>query len=353
MRNAFLAGIFLFCFSRSVQAQDTTCSGAPALDLAVGDVVVVNPGEAQNIRQQATVEAEKLVAVPPGEYLTVWGGSVCGDSYRWWQVEYDRQVGWTAEGAADGSQYWLSKIETQIYEQGNVRFEISTTLASGLSYVDERASGGDGFDVPPNRKFSLEGYPVVSTWGREDWYAVGIDTSGGIMLAPRTQRVNRDLYLETLGTELNANRPDEGSLGKHIAPTGRYDYPHLAYLRLNGVTAKRLLAYKNPTQFNPEGYQPIQPRLIYYFEGLTEDGKYYIRAFFPIEVEVELPPFPEIPRLSSEEDRRLFTEYAIAVNRTFDQLPPTAFTPRLALLDAMLRSIRVTGEIELQIGDGS
>ncbi|MEZ4672360.1 MAG: SH3 domain-containing protein [Anaerolineae bacterium] len=347
MRYLSLIAILVFSLSRFVQAQDTVCPNTPALDLAVGDVVVVNDGEAQNVRQQATTDATKLAVVPPGEYLTVWGGPSCADGYRWWQVEYDRQVGWTAEGTTDGGQYWLSKIETQILEKGNVLFEVSRQLASEITYVDEQSSGGDGFDVPPNRKFSLEGYPLASEWGAYAWYWLGIDPKGGVMVAPRTETIDSWLGLGNLGVELNDNQPEVG-LAKYVAPQGRYDDPHMAYLHLKNGMAQRSLLYQDPTGFSPDNYQPIQPRLIYYVSGLTADGQHYIRALFPIEVQVDLPPFPEIPHFSMEDDQRVFTEYAIAVNKTFDQLPPTAFTPRLALLDAMMRSIEVIGEIELE-----
>jgi hypothetical protein len=237
-----------------------------------------------------------------------------------------------------------------------VRFEVSPKIATAIRFEDHEDSGGDGFDVPAHRSFTLEGYPVVSDWEPYAWYWLGIAPSGGIMLSPRTETIDRWLDLRGLQTTLTSNQPGIDSLARFIAPLGHYDKPHSAYLRLKSGTAQRLLAYRDPTGFDPYNYQPIEARLIYYVTGLTADGQYYIRALFPIEVTVDLPPFPEIPHLEfshppSEADQQVFTEYVEAVKATFDHLPPTAFTPRLALLDAMLRSIEVTGQIELKYPD--
>ena len=82
------------------------CFGAPAPRLQVGGSAQVVIGQgANNLRSEPGTGATLLGTIPEGTVISVLDGPVCADGYGWWQVEYNGQTGWTAEG--EGLDYWL------------------------------------------------------------------------------------------------------------------------------------------------------------------------------------------------------------------------------------------------------
>jgi hypothetical protein len=79
--------------------------------------------------------------------------------------------------------------------------------------------------------------------------------------------------------------------------------------------------------------------LIYTFQGLTSDGKYYIAAILP----VTHPDLPAAQQLFSEnaDEMKNYPPYVTQTATWLDQQPSGSFTPDLARLDAMLASLKV------------
>jgi serine/threonine protein kinase len=86
------------------------CPGSPSpARVANGMQGVVEPGGVPNrVRAEPNVEAEVLTQMPPGATFVIVGGPECGpdDLLRWWQVNYNGVVGWTAEG--EGDEYYIA-----------------------------------------------------------------------------------------------------------------------------------------------------------------------------------------------------------------------------------------------------
>ena len=87
--------------------------------------------------------------------------------------------------------------------------------------------------------------------------------------------------------------------------------------------------------------------LFYHFQGLTNDGRYYLIAILPITApilaETDRPdatvPAGGVPLpAGSVPDEAYYTAIAEKLNA----LPPDSFTPSLAVLDSMIRSIVIT-----------
>lgn len=91
-----------------VAAQGSSCPGAPAPRLVVGQQGRVTPGLPNNLRSGAGIWYRRIGQIPGGGTFTVLGGPVCGGIYNWWQVNYRGTVGWTAEGA--WGTYWLEPL---------------------------------------------------------------------------------------------------------------------------------------------------------------------------------------------------------------------------------------------------
>jgi hypothetical protein len=80
------------------------CPGAPPSRLVVGGLGHVTPGDPNDLR--ATPGGASIGKIPGGAAFTVLQGPVCSpNGIAWWQVNYNGQIGWTAEG--QGSTYFL------------------------------------------------------------------------------------------------------------------------------------------------------------------------------------------------------------------------------------------------------
>ena len=84
---------------------DTSCPGLLATDLQVGDRAAVVHGDAKVYAVPETA-ATVIFRLPPGAGLTLVGGPVCKDDFRWWRVQLsDGSRGWMADG--DAATRWL------------------------------------------------------------------------------------------------------------------------------------------------------------------------------------------------------------------------------------------------------
>ena len=107
-------------------------------------------------------------------------------------------------------------------------------------------------------------------------------------------------------------------------------HAQVKFLDFNGGRGVRYLA-----QFN-QGIVPINNQALFYtFQGITSDGKHYIAVQLP----VSLPALPSDTNFS--EDVSDIPAYMAQTAEMLDQQPANSFTPDLALLDAMMQSIRI------------
>lgn len=112
---------------------------------------------------------------------------------------------------------------------------------------------------------------------------------------------------------------------------------HVAYLTFIGGQGVRYL-----TQLSQGPIPANNQDLFYTFQGLTDDGAFYIAAYFP----VMLPALPETPQLSEDEYATLMADWQGYVAQTVDLLnrqPTATFTPDLATLDAVINSLSLAG----------
>jgi hypothetical protein len=89
------------------------CPPALPSRLQIGIKARVTPGDPNALNTQpapATKDpaSKRLAPIPGGGIFRVIGGPVCAWGYRWWQVDYNGTIGWTAEG--ENTTYWLEPI---------------------------------------------------------------------------------------------------------------------------------------------------------------------------------------------------------------------------------------------------
>jgi hypothetical protein len=94
------------------------------------------------------------------------------------------------------------------------------------------------------------------------------------------------------------------------------------------------------TQYD-QGPLPVNNHeLLYTYQGLTSDGKYYLAAVLP----VNLPGLPTNESMTGDLPANFiedFPGYLAETVAMLDQQPPSAYTPDLSLLDAMMQSIEI------------
>jgi hypothetical protein len=98
-------------------------------------------------------------------------------------------------------------------------------------------------------------------------------------------------------------------------------------------------------RYSQEATPVINPELFYTFQGLNEDGDFYIAAFFPIYTSA----VPDEIEVSDWDAFNLtYRDYLSQTIQALDDQPDSSYMPDLALLDELVRSIRLDG-----IGPGS
>ncbi len=82
----------------------------------------------------------------------------------------------------------------------------------------------------------------------------------------------------------------------------------------------------------------LSQELFYTFQGFTEDGAYYVAAFFPLTT-AALPDKIEVE--DWEAFHANYNTYLSETTAVLDQLPPAEFMPDLTLLDAVVTSLQI------------
>jgi hypothetical protein len=93
-----------------------------------------------------------------------------------------------------------------------------------------------------------------------------------------------------------------------------------------------------------QGLNPVLDYQVFYtFQGLTDDGQYYVSVVLPVVTGIFPVVPPDCPRCG-ESDYDMFGELRATLETQLDQLnslEETKFSPTLSLLDELVRSIRI------------
>ena len=85
----------------------------------------------------------------------------------------------------------------------------------------------------------------------------------------------------------------------------------------------------------------LSQELFYTFQGFTDDGAYYVAAFFPVTTAALPDTIAEVDCYVINDTEASYASYLFETTAFLNQLPPAEFMPDLTLLDAVVTSLRV------------
>jgi hypothetical protein len=153
--------------------------------------------------------------------------------------------------------------------------------------------------------------------------------------------------------DLLAEKPSSFMSGIPILPAipaGQLVDAQVAYLEFGGGSGIRVL-----TQFAQNSWPINNADLVYVFQGLTEDDRFYISAFLPISAsfladKVDVPAaVPTIdgvsyPEFKSPDFAAEYGAYQRAILNKLNSTPLEEFQPSLLALDSLIQSLQLEQE---------
>lgn len=322
----------------SIQAQGNACPAELETKLEVGVEVQTAPGAPLNMRRLPSRSADLLGQADPADVLTIEDGPACAEGFAWWQVDRSSFVGWVAEGRINPDGTY---IQYYLFPEG------LTAPADDLSVVFEtdtfsgRTSTTDWGAVARRDNTLFPGFQLVEV---EDYLsstpaAMAQFNSAGLFAGLRVEPVDfYTNYVPSFWEQLEGLRAllDEQPEAPDAIPapivtfddeTPQRFVTGVAYIPfVNGVGVRFLTAYtERETQL---------PYISYDFQGITDDGRYYVDGTFPIYADdLNL----RMPSGTSYED------YIAGVVEQLNAIAPEDFMPTLTALDESMATIEVTG----------
>jgi hypothetical protein len=120
-------------------------------------------------------------------------------------------------------------------------------------------------------------------------------------------------------------------------------HSQLAYLEFaNGSGVRYVTAYSQ------DASPTTNQHLLYTFQGLTDDGGYYVAAFFPVTTAV----LPDTVQVDDWEAFNInYATYVAETKAMLNDLSPLDYTPDFTLLDAVVTSLQVEPDVDLSAAE--
>lgn len=215
------------------------------------------------------------------------------------------------------------------FEQGGLATAVLPTL------VPEQITGNDGpfWDTyPAYYQFDFEGYPLEETFHTPRLTIYPAPAYAGLNLAAREK-------IEALTTLLAD--PATGLAQDTLPFIPLFNAAQVFHSQAEIVEFGNGRGVRYLTAYAQSIFPLSNQELFYTFQGLTDDGAYYISAIFPISSAI-LPNTP--PNLTTEEWEELgenYMEYLEETTAVLDALTADEFLPTLSSLDQLIQSLEV------------
>lgn len=182
--------------------------------------------------------------------------------------------------------------------------------------------------LPEYTRVTLQGYPISSHLMQPQIFIYPAEELGTVNEGAGTM-------VSSLQTLLQSPQDMPTMPFLPLFNAAQVMHTHLQYLDFNSGQGLRYL-----TEYD-QGLLPINNyELIYTYQGLTSDGKYYVAAVLP----VNHPSLPADGTITGNEPAEFTSDFPTYLANVANSLNPQAantFTPDLTQLDAMMSSLEV------------
>jgi hypothetical protein len=221
-----------------------------------------------------------------------------------------------------------------------VQFRLPSDIASGVYAQVTPALEGMGGAYPAYIELTLADYRSINELEPQiQVYPVGELSESGKQIVQE---------LKQLLAEKPTTLPI--GIGIPILPplhAGQLTHAQIQYLTFTNGSGVRVL-----TQFAQNAWPINNEDLVYVFQGLTDDGRYYVSAFLPVSApflpdhvdEPENVPAVDgviFPKFDSSSFNSLYDRYQRTIMQKLDSTPPEGFSPALNKLDDLIGSLQV------------
>ncbi len=336
---------------QSALAQSPTpsaCPGDPPIRLHQGMMAAVIIDDPNNVRSDASINADIVGKLPKGQPFVIDDGPICADGYAWYIIQsLEGQLsGYTAEGR--GSTYYVGPYtppaiataqgDTVNVDQDGVRFSFASRLAPAVAVNDIAAYPPDpqypdqtiGV-TPAGKQFILFDGTEGMAWHRS---TISVYNSGDFAAIDPTLGQQIDALRQTIASQSgNAETriPEVPEIQGDQMIRAQVKYLTLA----DGGQGVRFITWyaSDVTLLSNENAS-------YQFRGFSADGSHYISA----SIGVTSPVLPDtidysgIDTMFSSDNA--FPDYLSQTTQALDSASADQFTPPLDQLDALMQSIR-------------
>lgn len=194
----------------------------------------------------------------------------------------------------------------------------------------EQPSGFPGEVYPQHIKFNFNGYPLSGTFH-----------SPFILVYPAVEYANMDPSAATVINNLKQLLAEKPTSPESIPFLPLWNAAQMFRSNVSYITFKNGSGVRFLAMYGQAFYPVNNNSLFYSFQGLTNDGAYYIAAVLP----VSHPSLPatgdEIPNGDFDAFVANIETYWAETTASLEAQPLNSFTPDISLLDAMFESFTV------------
>ena len=223
-------------------------------------------------------------------------------------------------------------------------YQLAKSWAYEITSPPDPASDNP-FQKPSHYQLDFQEFVVDPGEGFRGWrqprlYIIPVENmqsfpNGGYLLGSLSQQ-----------QQILASRPEVISERMPVVPhdinfnNGEVFHSNLQYLNFQNGSGVRFLAEYSQVPF------PVGKGMSYIFQGLTDDGKYYVSLSLPIgQTALDQYNAPYQSGLSDEASYQAFAEnyqsYLLGAVGILETTPDASFTPDLARLDELVQSLLV------------